>query len=349
MKLEVYDDVLRSMARNKNRSFHLLLGNGFSMAYDAGIFSYNALHDFVSKIDDDDLSSILRVVETRNFEVIMQYLDTFAALLDALDGDAALRRRVESASSKLKRSLLDAVQTLHPEHVFRIPKEKSRACSEFLGRFLTGGGSIFSTNYDLLLYWVLMRNEVKDHIDGCGRELLDPEVPEEEQEWSELIWGKNRDRQNVFYLHGALPFFDTGATVIKEEYDSHNYLLRKISDRMAAGEYPIFVAAGDGLQKLDHIRHNQLLTFSYDRFCEIEGSLVTFGFNFGASDRHIVDAINRAAKHGRKVPEKLWSLYVGVYSDEDRAHIEEIANEFMCKVRIFDARTAPVWRAEADA
>ena len=56
----------------------------------------------------------------------------------------------------------------------------------------------------------------------------------------------------------------------------------------------------------------------------MEGSLVTFGFNFGQYDEHIIDAINRAAKQGRKAPPKLWSLYIGVYSEEDKKHIGQI-------------------------
>ena len=47
MKLETFQDVLASIQKNKKRSFHLLLGNGFRMAYDSAIFSYNALHNFI--------------------------------------------------------------------------------------------------------------------------------------------------------------------------------------------------------------------------------------------------------------------------------------------------------------
>lgn len=345
MKLETFDDVLASIKKNPNREFNLLLGNGFSIAYDSAIFSYNALHDFIKKLDDKDLSTILGVIETRNFEVIMQQLDNFSALIAAFGGDPKLKKRIDAASAKLKKSLLEAVKALHPEHVFTVPEEQSEACSHFLKVFLDSGGSIYCTNYDLLLYWVLMRNSIVNHVDGCGRELENPDefVPAEEQVWSELTWGKHRDEQNMFYLHGALPFFDTGIAVIKEEYDEYNYLLEKISARMEKGEYPIFVTAGDGKQKLTHIMHNHYLTYCYDNLCEIEGSLVTFGFNFGPYDEHIIAAINQAAKHGRKVPDKLWSLYIGVYSDEDRKHIEQIADKFKCKVHLYDAKTAHVW------
>ena len=155
MKLETYDDVLASIKKNHGRKFHLLLGNGFSMAYDPAIFSYNALHEFVAKLNDKDLSTILNVIETKNFEVIMHYLDGFSALVLAFDGPATLKNRIDDAKAKLKSSLLDAVQELHPEHVFKVPEEKSKACSAFLATFLSSGGSLFSTNYDLL--WTSLR------------------------------------------------------------------------------------------------------------------------------------------------------------------------------------------------
>ena len=80
MKLETFDDVLTSIRKNPRRQFHLLLGNGFSVSYDPKIFSYNALHEFVKNLKDKDLSKILEVIETRNFEVIMQYLDSHRPL-----------------------------------------------------------------------------------------------------------------------------------------------------------------------------------------------------------------------------------------------------------------------------
>jgi Domain of unknown function (DUF4917) len=110
---------------------------------------------------------------------------------------------------------------------------------------------------------------------------------------------------------------------------------------MKKGQYPVFVTAGDGQQKLQHITHNQYLTFGYDNLCRARGSLVTFGFAFGAFDEHIIDAINRAAK--QPIADRLRSVYVGVYSDSDKAHIERIAHKFRCKVHVYNAGTADVW------
>ena len=325
----------------------LLMGNGFSMSYDPGIFSYNALYTFLSSQEDELLNKLFGAIKTKNFELIMQQLDMTIALLEAFSSDPDLKAKILSASHKLQNSLLKSIKELHPEHVYKMPEEKSSACAKFLQRFLESGGSIYTTNYDLLLYWVLMRQGVANPVDGFGRELENPVEAAEgkNQEWSELIWGPNKSNQNINYLHGALHLFDSGAVVVKEQYDGNGYLLENVSARLDEGSYPIFVTAGNGEEKLEHIRHNGYLSHCYDNLCEVNGSLVTFGFGFGRYDEHIIEAINKAAKFGTKKPPKLWSIYIGVYSDEDIEHIKSIEKKFHPKVRLFDARTANVWGA----
>lgn len=344
MRFETYAEVMSSLHKKKRKA-NLLLGNGFSMAYDPSIFSYNALYSFIASLDDELLTKLFTAIKTKNFELIMQQLDTFLALLEAFGSEHGLQIQIKNASIKLKQSLLDAVKALHPEHVFKVPDEKSKACAKFLGEFLDGDGCIYTTNYDLLLYWVLMRQGVGNAIDGFGREIENPiEASKgEDPEWSELRWGINMAKQNVFYLHGALPLFDTGVEIIKEQYNEEGYLLQNISKRLDAGEYPIFVTAGDGDEKLAHIRHNRYLSHCYDNFTKMDGSLVTFGFSFGEYDHHIIEAINKAAQFGSNTPPKLWSVYIGTYSEADVKHIEAISHKFHTKVHTFDARTAHIW------
>jgi Domain of unknown function (DUF4917) len=345
MKIETFQDVLLSIGQNKGRPFHLMMGNGFSMAYDPKIFSYNALYDFVSALNDPTLTKIFGVVDTKNFELIMKELDTFSSFLDAFNADPDLRAAILEARQKLKTALIDAIKALHPEHVFAVPGAAADACASFLRTFLDTGGKIFTSNYDLLLYWVLMRKQIAGANDGFGRVLLnaDDNPQTEDEDWSDLRWGPNRDGQCIYYLHGALPLFDTGVEVEKEVYDTQNYLLEKIGSRIDSGAYPIFVTAGDGREKLTQIMHNRYLTFCYEALSQIEGSLVTFGFNFGDYDQHIIEAVNEAAKHGRKQPHKLWSIYIGVYSDSDRQRIESLEHRFKCKLHVYDAKTAKVW------
>jgi hypothetical protein len=339
------DEVMRQLAEKK-RLTHLLMGNGFSMAFDSGIFSYNALSNFIERSNNEVLKKLFGIVNTKNFEQIMQQLDNFSEIASLFSKDKELVSKIQNASATLKSSLIEAVKELHPEHVFKIPEENSLKCLHFLHRFIGKGGRIFTANYDLLLYWVLMRNNSEFAIDGFGREAENPDeiIIGDEPEFSELRWGKHKADQTIFYIHGALPLFDDGIDIVKEEYDNQNYLLEKIKSRMEKKDYPIFVTAGNAREKLNHIMHNKYLSFCYEALCNIKGSLITFGFNFGEYDTHIIDAINKAAQYGRRSGDKLLSVYIGVYSENDLNHIESIRKKFKCKITPYNARTASIWR-----
>lgn len=341
MTLMQYDDVIASLLK-KNRVPNLLFGNGFSMAYDSEIFSYNALYNFVENLDNELLSKLFEIVKTKNFELVMKHLDSFCQLLTVFEPESKILNKIVEAKSNLKNSLIDAINALHPEHVFKLTKEDCDQCAQFLSPYLENDGHIFSTNYDILLYWVLMRCEVKNCIDGFGREREDDDDFDSEPQYSELRWGNNKSRQNIHYLHGALPLFDTGIDVVKEEYTGDGYLLDNIRRRIEQGDYPIFITAGNGQEKLEHIKHNEYLSFCYNALENVSGSLVTFGFNFGEYDHHIIDAINKAARKPK--PNRLWSIYIGVYSEADEKHISSIKSKFKCKVHQFDAKTAKIWR-----
>lgn len=335
-----------SELEKKGRPIHLLTGNGFSMAYDHKIFSYNALANFVENAGDPTVSVLFEALKTKNFELIMEQLTTFSLLLKALDAEKGLQDKVAQAHEKLKKSLLDAVKELHPEHVFKIDVLSIQKCAQFLNRFMRSGGHIFSTNYDLLLYWVLMRAELEGAIDGFGRELLNPlEVASktEEADFSELRWGPHRENQNIHHLHGTLPIFDSRTEIIKERYSDEGYLLENIGRRLDRGHYPIFVTAGKAADKLDLILHNRYLTHCYDQLCGIDGSLITYGFGFGEYDDHLIDALNKAHHAQHKNPPKLWSIYIGVFSDVDRQHIQNISHKFHAPVRTFDVRSFNPW------
>ncbi len=342
--LQSFDEVIQYLNKQK-RQKHLLLGNGFSMAYDSKIFSYNALSKFIDNLEDDILQKIFNIIKTNNFELLMQQLDNFTEIAKVFGTDDSVVAKIEKASQTLKESLINAVKELHPEHVFTIPEEKSKACASFLNTFIQNKGNIFTTNYDLLLYWVLMRNNIENKTDGFGRYKEDTGdyVPYEDANYSELIWGKNKETQNIHYLHGALPLFDDGVDIIKEEYSNHDFLLTNIKKRLDKKEYPIFVTAGNGHEKLSHIMHNRYLSYCYEQFTEIQGSLISFGFSFGPYDEHIIEAINKASKFRKDKEGKLYSIYIGVFDDANLKYILSIKNKFKCKVNLFDAKTANVW------
>jgi len=349
MELLTYQEVIDSLNKKK-REKHLLLGNGFSMSYDKKIFSYNALSDFVTNTKDELLHKLFGIIDTVNFETVMCELDLFHKLASEFSEDKKLARKIEKARDSLKKNMMAAITELHPEHVFKIPEKSCSKCAEFLKSYLDSDGHVFSTNYDLLLYWVLMRNQdqITNIVDGFGKEYIpkdsDEYDPDYKPEFGDLEWGPNQADQHVHYMHGALHIFDEGISIIKEIYNE-NCLLENIKKRINNKEYPVFVTAGDGKQKLAHILHNQYLEYCYKMLSSITGSLIVFGFGFGKYDEHIIDAINKAAK-GRKEDrfKKLWSIYIGIYSKDDEKHVNSIIGRFKCKkVYLFDSKTVDIW------
>lgn len=142
------------------------------------------------------------------------------------------------------------------------------------------------------------------------------------------------------------PQYGRPACSLTKEIYEEDYLLTNIKKRIDKKEYPVFVTAGDGKQKLAHILHNQYLDYCYKSLSNITGSLVVFGFGFGKYDEHIIDAINKAAKGKKKNKfDKLWSVYIEVYSKADEKHIKSIIKKFKCKkVYLFDSKTAGIWK-----
>jgi len=96
------------------------------MSYSTSIFSYNALSMFVENSKNDLLLKLFAAVKNKNFELIMQQLNMTKIIISALDGDKSLITRIDEASDVLKKSLIDAVKSLHPEHVFKIPENKKQ-------------------------------------------------------------------------------------------------------------------------------------------------------------------------------------------------------------------------------
>jgi hypothetical protein len=345
MPLASYQKVIDYL-KKENRTRHLLLGNGFSISYDKKIFSYNALSDFVFKTKDKLLQKLLSIINIANFETIMRELDIFHKLASDFLEDKNLAKKILKARNSLKKNLIDAISELHPAHVFKISEKSSRKCASFLKEYLDADGHIFSTNYDLLLYWVLMRNQAQigNVIDGFGKEYIEKDSdkfdPNFVPEFGDLEWGPNKSGQHVHYVHGALHIFDEGVSITKEIYEE-DCLLENIKKRINKREYPVFVTAGDGKQKLTHILHNQYLDYCYKTLSTITGSLVVFGFGFGKYDEHVIEAINKAAK--QRKPNCLLSVYIGVFSKEDEKYIESIKHKFKCKANLFDSKTANIW------
>ena len=59
-----FNEVVTSLQKKK-RQMSLLIGNGFSMAYDRDIFSYNALYTFLNSQNDDLINKLFGAIKTK--------------------------------------------------------------------------------------------------------------------------------------------------------------------------------------------------------------------------------------------------------------------------------------------
>lgn len=262
---------------------HILLGNGFSIACDP-VFRYGSL--YAAAIAAGLSARAQRVFQrlgTNNFEGVMRLLDdahwvaeTYALLPD---GESEILRDVEV----VKQTLVKAVATSHLPHTGCVSDSKKLAARSFLAPYY----NVFTTNYDLLAYWVNM-SAVGGPIWGDGFR-ADGDVPDAPYVVFTERLGSDR---GLFYLHGALHLYVADGELRKHTWSRTGVQLTQlITAGLAERRYPLFIAEGTADKKLEQIQRNGYLWYALDKFARINSPLVIFGHSLGESDGHIADAI----------------------------------------------------------
>ncbi len=325
---------------------HLLLGNGFSMAWKVSAFSYASLR---SKADLSALSCdgdrLFEVLETNDFEVVIDRLSAMDRLIRVYDPDSPLIRKATDDASVIRDALASALAANHPHDVSGIPSSQYVAVRNFLAPY----DCAYSVNYDLLLYWSTLQTGV-DHLDVVGDDGFRADRDDPDAEW--VTWDNigTRRSQNVHYLHGALHLFDAGDRLKKLTWKRTSVpLLDQIRAALDRSEYPLVVTEGSSVQKVARIEHSAYLSGSYRSFGNIGGHLVVFGHGLASNDDHILEAIVRS---------KVTRLSVSLIGDPDlprngqlRERAEQLANrrhiatngKRSLRVDFFDAGSAAPW------
>lgn len=336
MKLLTFDEVL---AKTEQKKRYVLLGNGFSRALMNEVFNYSALFERAKSKLSPTAAKAFTALRTTNFEEVMRGLKSASELVD-------IYAKAKPSAAEAMRVDLDAIRDLlaatiahsHPNRPHDITTEQYWSGKTFLANFK----SIYTCNYDLLVYWTLMQDEIEpevEHDDGF-RNPDDPDLPY-------VVWEvQNTDDQNVHYLHGALHVFDAGHELQKYTWKKTNIpLIDQIREALGAEKYPLFVSEGTWQEKLDRIQHSNYLGRSYRSFAKIGGSLIVFGLSLAPNDEHVVSLLS-----GNKVTD----LYVGVFDDPDanwnkpmiaraRRLERERGSDRPLKINFYDATSALVW------
>ena len=340
MSLSSFKDALASVPAGSH--VHVLLGNGFSQAWRSDIFSYGALFD---RADFKKLSPLAReafgVLKTTDFERVMRALRDSSTLIRLYERSAdKVAKAMQDDAEGLREVLVSAIAGSHPEMPNAISEKNARLCRAFLAHF----EHIYTLNYDLLLYWVLMWDEIKPQI-VCDDGFRSPEDKKAEY----VTWEpENVSGQNIHYLHGALHIFDAGVEIQKYTWSRTGVrLIDQIREALKAERYPLFVAEGSSNQKYARIRHSDYLSRAFRSFLGISGTLFVFGASFSDADAHIVRAIHRARS-------RIAKLFVSVHGDpvkpanaalinSVKTFAQKRGNRNPLDVDFFDASSATVW------
>jgi len=253
----------------------ILLGNGFSIAQAGQLFTYTNLLERSGLPVDDAVRNVFRVLDTVDFEEVIRALE-HAAQIETAYNEVPRAEQFRTDSRRVREALIHAIRSVHPGIRFDIPQAQRDACANFLRRFSV----IFTLNYDLLLYWVMLHMEPVVHSDGFGL--------------GEAVNGfrtfSTDGNCSVHYLHGALHLFLNQQQETLKRIVTGNTIVDDIANTIQR-RLPLFVAEGTSAQKMRRINSVPYLRHGYDKLRGLNGNLFILGHSASEADHHIYDAV----------------------------------------------------------
>lgn len=277
---------------------NLLLGNGFSLQFSTN-FSYSSLFNLFLQNSEPAYQTLFSQFGTTNFELIQRYL-TYARKVNELLGLPT--QEVDDAIQNLKNGLIRTIEVVHPR-VENINFEQLYNVAKQLKDF----GDIFTTNYDLYLYHIIMQSR-DISVDDKGY------LPYQDYYWgSEAPTGfkqfmpyQNYPYKHLYYLHGSLCVFKHDLDILKLIRNNQNTeLIDLLATQIQNDNFPVFITEGSGLEKQLVISENSYLTFCLDNLKESDSPIVVFGNMLGEFDAHILRALKQIPK------DIIYCIYIG--------------------------------------
>ena len=310
---------------------NILLGNGFSIACDNS-FDYGTL--FLFSHLPHEIKNIFNELNTVDFELVMNKFKKVADYCyDNLHSEA-LTDLLWSYQRVVRNDLIQCISHIHPK-LSKIVESRKKNTLKFLSNF----NYIFTLNYDLLPYWLVMYN-----LGDLNKKFGDQKDGFADRKEYYCEWAKFNDWQNVFYLHGALHLFYKDRDTYKIVADKYTggTLLGITQEYQDKDIFPLVVTEGESQNKLDFINENDYLQYCYNKLSEISGVLFIHGHSLNETDQHIFDAINKNLK--------IKKIYISVHKDtETLDDKKKLAKErlkmfySLRRLRYYDADSANIW------
>jgi hypothetical protein len=258
----------------------LLIGNGASVAV-ADSFDYDSLYtvacsDTLEEPLGPAAQALFSEFGTTNFEYILASLKIAGQVCAAAGIEA---EELPSLYEEVQRALFDAVAHIHVDWNSVATTTLPRIRQEVV-RY----DSVFSTNYDLVLYWAILSEgnayDFRDFFWNVGNRFVSTSTD---------VWFNSTV---VYYLHGGLHLRrTTDGGSFKQTAGGAN-LLSQFPTSWDREETPLLISEGTSTDKLISINRSDYLSFAYRSFVDHDSNLVIFGHGLGEADDHIVRAIN---------------------------------------------------------
>ncbi|WP_419695530.1 DUF4917 family protein [Mesorhizobium muleiense] len=311
-----------TMKQTEGEDRALLIGNGFSAQY----FSYRNLLDNSGLAAGTPVRNLFDALGTVDFEVVVHALEG-AVLVEQAYGNDAHASDIKADAQKVREALVEAVNSTHPKHRDDLGS-KYTSSADFLSCFST----VFSLNYDLLLYWVNLEKRLLRDGFGLGKSAGSFHGPFSEDAYCHL-----------YNLHGGLHLFESGAGDIMKAVDTGSGVIDTITEEIAKnGRFPVYVSEGTSDQKIRKINSVAYLRDCLNILRSNSAVMFIYGHSADENDAHVYRAIFESeAKH----------IYFGVYKPDGEklraldgllAKYQKTAGS-MIGYTFFDSGSAKVW------
>lgn len=297
-----------------NRS--LLLGNGYSIAASTS-FAYASLLECAQFSTSSWIKNIFNTYNTCNFELVLEML-MHAHKINFCSGNIIEARKDIDARQELTHIFIKTLMDIHPNNIIPLTCNYIITKGMFFnnGNFLSLFSNIFTLNYDLLLYWsILDNNLISKFYDGFNYHHMGK------------LYFNNLLCTNIYFLHGALHLRQSPNGIAYKIHHNDVNILNQLGDDINNNIYPIIVFEGTDEEKINTIMNNNYLFTAYNSFSSISNTLFTYGFSFNPNDNHILEAIKKSS---------ITQLYVGIYgSIDDNKDIVERCNSLQFYTNLY--------------
>ena len=220
-----------AMEKINRTNSYLLLGNGFSCAFDS-CFKYKPLRNEADFKEKSHLEGIFEGLNTNDFEYVIRSLKMSIDILNNYENCEFIRKKLDDDAHSVSEILVETLSAKHPASADVISDNQYKKCLEFLSKFEI----IYTLNYDLLLYWVLVH--------GLKHGLINVKDGFSEPSCDNCYRSFNTDiSPDFFFLHGGLHLFVSGQDTYKLTYVSTGRaIIEQVNKEIRNGQYPLFVA-----------------------------------------------------------------------------------------------------------